>query len=67
MKHTYGYSVTKIIGGTVYVEAETPQDALGILIDNGIKDKDVVKDANDFLTEDWEICEVVEVDGKDVN
>jgi hypothetical protein len=66
MKHRYGFSATKMVGGTVYVEAESEEEGWEILTAKGVKDEDVVKDGNDPLSETWEVNELVELDGEGV-
>ena len=66
--HEYTYSVVKTLSGSITVKAHTQEEADNILALKNISNYDVQKDNNNEAMglEEWEIMELLEIDGEEV-
>ena len=67
--HEYTYSVVKTLGGSITIKAHNQEEVNEILLLKKISNYDVERDSNneDMGLEEWEVMELLEVNGVDVS
>ena len=68
MSHIYKFSMTKMLSGTLDIEAENYEEAYKKAEDGDWEEEDIELDKNQFIMglADWCYNDIIQVDGEDI-